>query len=453
MERVLRRALVGYLELYNKFDPQQHGSRAGRSTLSQLLQHQDEILSALEEGANLDCIYLDFSKAYDKVDHGILLHKLKAMGISGKLGRWIMNFLLERRQQVLVNGSKSSISFLRSGVPQGSVLGPMLFLIFIGDISKGVSANTLVYVDDSKVKDKIETEEDVSRLQENLDKIYQWERTNNMKFNGDKFLILRYGRNHEIKEDTCYFTEDMEYIIEEVDSCRDLGVTMENSAKFEIHIEKVCKKVRQKCGWVLRTFYSRDQHFLRHMFNTLIQPHIDYCSQLWSPQEGPQLDKIEKLLKNFTAKIPSLKLLPYWERLKCLRMNSEQRRLERYKVIYVWKILQGLVPNCGIEESESQTSARLGRRCKIPQLKKKSNPAVQKLRDSSFQVTGPKLFNCIPKWLRNMKTLTLDEFKEKLDCVLASVPDEPRIGGPAGWVSNSLLTQMARRPEGGSYMA
>jgi hypothetical protein len=81
---------------------------------------------------------------------------------------------------------------------------------------------------------------------------------------------------------------------------------------------------------------------------------------LWSPQEGPQLDKIEKLLKNFTAKIPSLKLLPYWERLKCLRMNSEQRRLERYKVIYVWKILQGLVPNCGIEAIESQTSARLG---------------------------------------------------------------------------------------------
>ena len=95
----------------------------------------------------------------------------------------------------MVNGSKSSISFLRSLVPQGSVLGPMLFLIFIGDISKGVSANTLVYVDDSKVKDKIETEEDVSRLQDNVDKIYEWERTNNMKFNRDKFLILRYGRN------------------------------------------------------------------------------------------------------------------------------------------------------------------------------------------------------------------------------------------------------------------
>ena len=452
MERVLRKALVGYLELYNKLDPQQHGSRSGRSTLSQLLQHQDEILSALEEGANLDCIYLDFSKAYDKVDHGILLHKLKAMGISGRIGRWIRNFLLQRKQQVLVSGHKSSISYLRSGVPQGSVLGPMLFLLFIGDISKEVSASTLVYVDDSKVKDKVETEEDVCKLQANLDKIYQWEVENNMKFNGDKFQVLRYGRNQDLKESTCYFTGGMEYVIEEVDNCRDLGVIVENTAKFDLHIEKVCKKVRQKCGWVLRTFYSRDQYFLRHMFNTLFQPHIDYCSQLWTPQEGPQLDKIEKLLKSFTSKIPSVKLLPYWERLKVLRMNSEQRRLERYKIIYVWKILQGLVPNCGVQVIDAESKERLGRRCKVPSMNKQASSAVQSLRDTSFQVTGPKLFNCLPKWLRNLKTLSLEEFKEKLDLVLSQVPDEPRIGGPGGWISNSLITQMARRPEGGSYM-
>jgi hypothetical protein len=271
-----------------------------------------------------------------------------------------------------------------------------------------------------------------------------------MKFSGDKFQLVRYGRNQEIKENTCYFNGDMEYIIAEVESCRDLGVTIENSAKFDLHIEQVCKKVRQKCGWVLRTFYSRDQQFLRHMFNTLIQPHIDYCSQLWTPEEGPQLDKVEKLLKNFTSKIPAVKELPYWERLRSLKMNSEQRRLERYKVIYTWKILQGMVPNCGIEVSES--NERLGRRCKIPKLQKKATPAVQKLRDTSFQVSGPKLFNCLPKWLRNKRSLTIDEFKEKLDSILAKVPDEPRIGGPAGWISNSLLTQMAKRTEGGSYM-
>ena len=150
-------------------------------------------------------------------------------------------------------------------------------------------------------------------------------------------------------ESTCYFTGDMDHVIEEVENCRDIGVTVENSAKFDLHIEKVCKKVRQKCGWVLRTFYSREQNFLRHMFNILILPHINYCSQVWTSQEGPKLDKIEKLLKTFTSKKPLAKLLPYWERSKCLRMNSEQRRLERYKIIYIWKILQGLVPNCGVQ--------------------------------------------------------------------------------------------------------
>ena len=230
MERVLRKALVGYLELYNKLDPQQHGSRAGRSTLSWLLQHQDEILAALEEGANLDCIYLDFSKAYDKVHHGILFHKIKAIGISGRIGRWIMNFLLERRQQVLVNGSKSSTFFLNSGVPQGSVLGPMLFYCSLETYPKKCLQVLC------KVQDEINTEDGVLELRKNLDKIYQWETENNMKFNGDKFHILRYGKNTDIKENTSYFTGNIEFIIEEVDGCRDLGVTMESSARVDLHI-------------------------------------------------------------------------------------------------------------------------------------------------------------------------------------------------------------------------
>ena len=172
MERVLRKAVVNHLELHLKLAANQHGSRAGRSTLSQLQQHYDEILTAIESGQNMDVIYLDFSKAYDKVDHGILLHKLKMIRISGKVGRWIDAFLLDRRQQVMVKGHKSEASSLRSGVPQGSVIGPLLFLIYIGDIDDEVLAKVLVYVDDSKVKDKIMNEEDVMKLQEELDKIY-----------------------------------------------------------------------------------------------------------------------------------------------------------------------------------------------------------------------------------------------------------------------------------------
>ena len=118
----------------------------------QLLEQQDEILSMLEEGANVDMIYLDFSKAFDKCDYGILLKKLKSLGIKGRIGRWIYSFLTDRKQQVVVQGHKSGSSSVISGVPQGSVLGPILFLIYISDIGEKVKSNLKIYVDDSKTK-------------------------------------------------------------------------------------------------------------------------------------------------------------------------------------------------------------------------------------------------------------------------------------------------------------
>ena len=236
--------------------------------------------------------------------------------------------------------------------------GPLLFLIFIGDISDRVSAVTLVYVDDSKVKDKVTSEVDVEKLQTNLDKIYEWENKNNMKFNGGKFQVVRYGRNQVLKEETMYFTGGMESVIEEVENVRDLGVILTNDARFDAQVEQVCKKSTQKAGWILRTFFSRNSSFMRQMFNCLVQPHIDYCSQLYSPSEGTQMDKIENILRNFTKKIPAVKEMTYWQRLKKLKMNSEIRRLERYKIIYTWKILEKRVPNCGLEENMIRVEQR-----------------------------------------------------------------------------------------------
>ena len=152
MERVIRKGLVSYLERNKLMDETQHGSRAGRSTLSQLLEHQDEILKELEQGNNVDTVYLDFSKAFDKCDHGILLHKIRKLNIKGKLGRWLQNFLKNRKQAVIVDRVKSTWSEIISGIPQGSVLGPILFLIYISDIGEELNVKALVYVDDTKVK-------------------------------------------------------------------------------------------------------------------------------------------------------------------------------------------------------------------------------------------------------------------------------------------------------------
>ena len=181
---------------------------------------------------------------------------------------------------------------------------------------------------------------------------------------------------------------------------------------------------------------------MRHMWNSLIQPHIDYCSQLWAPGEGGELQKIEKLLKDFTSKIPELKELSYWERLAKIKLNSQQRRIERYQIIYVWKTLEKLVPDTNIKLSNDESS-RVGRMCKVPALK----PKERKKREESFQTAGPKLFNCLPKSIRNLKRIGVEEFKEQLDQFLSTVPDEPKIGGAMPLnceKSNSVIHQVAR---------
>ena len=245
LERVLRKSLVGFLECQGKMDPNQHGSRSQRSCLSQLLEHHEEILRMLEAGENIDVIYLDFLKAFDKVDIGILLRKVKSLGITGKLGRWIHSFLTGRQQVVIVNGRKSKVSDVISGVPQGTVLGPLLFLIYISDISEGVKAKLKVYVDDTKVKRSIKDETEVEELQEDLETMYKWADTNNMTFNSAKFQLMRYGNNQDLKNETLYFTEQMEDVIPEFETLKDLGVHMNNCANWSTNVMNVTKKSRQ----------------------------------------------------------------------------------------------------------------------------------------------------------------------------------------------------------------
>ena len=234
-------------------DSCQHGSRRGRSTLSQLLEHHFEIIKMLEDGDNIDSIYLDFAKAFNKCDHVILMHKMKALGVSGKLARWIFNFLTGRKQVVVVNGKTSKTSLVTSGVPQGTVLGALLFLIYISDIGDNIKAIKKIYVDDTKVKKAIKNEEDVEALQEDLDIMYSWSKLNNMIFNDSKFQLVRYGQDQNLKMSTLYFTEETNEVIERFEVLRDLGVQMSDTATFETHIDHISKKVRQRIGWVLRT--------------------------------------------------------------------------------------------------------------------------------------------------------------------------------------------------------
>ena len=254
-------------------------------------------------------------------------------------------------------------------------------------MSKNITANMKFFVDDAKLKDSINTEEDVEKLQENLENLYLWEATNKMIFNGTKFQVVRYGQNEEIKNSTMYFTARMEDVIQQFDSIRDLGVIVSDDARFDKHLDKVISTVRQKIGWVCRTFYTRRTDVLKQLWKSVIQCHIDYCSQLYKPGQTKGMLSIEKLFYDFTLKIPEVRQANYWKRLEILKMYSQERRMERYRVIYIWKILEGYAPNCGVEVDLG--NARMGRTCKIPKLLQMAEKPYRRCGSKAFKLTAP----------------------------------------------------------------
>ena len=282
-------------------------------------------------------------------------------------------------------------------------------------------------------------------MQANIDELFKWEDKNKMKCNGAKFQLMRYGQDQDIKANTLYFTKGMEETIDQFSSLRDLGVILSDDGKFTTHIDKIEKQVRQKTGWVLRTFYSRRTDLLKQLWKSLLQCHIDYCSQLIMPAgQSNDMSRIEKLFYDFSAKIPEMRSMNYWQRLDKMKMFSQERRMERYRIIYMWKVLEAKVPNCGV--TEAPENERLGRRVAIPALRPGGRRAVQTLREQGFQVNGARLFNSLPKRIREIRN-NQDTFKEALDLPLARVPDQPRMGGllptavdqQTGRQSNSLL--------------
>ena len=355
---------------------------------------------------------------------------MKKLGITSTIGRWIANFLLQRRQAVKVGGKVSSWSWVRSGVPQGSVLGPVLFLIFISDLGQELSpleASILKYVDDTKLIKKITSSQDVEELQAALDSLYFWQAENNMTWNSGKFQALRLGSNNTLKEETLLFTDSMAQVIEPTEEVKDLGVLFASDATFKNQRRSAVRKTSNKTSWVLRTFRTRAPGPMRTLWRSLCQPHQDYASQLWSPVDSPgELAAQEAPLRSFTRRIVGLRDTPYWERLAECKLLSTDRRQERYKIIYAWKIIQGMVPNCGM--TFSNPTGRRGRLFKLPSLSG-SRALVRTLKERSFQTEGAKLFNSLPITIRNLDC-TKSTFKARLDKFLEQLPDQPRtVGG------------------------
>ena len=416
------------MEKHGLFNPSQHGFRIGRSCLSQLIAHYDHILNLLENGKNVDVIYIDFAKAFDKVDFMVTLRKLNMLGITGNVGRWMHCFLTKRTQQVLVNGERSTPHEVKSGVPQGSVLGPLLFLILIGDIDQEVAQAFLSsFADDTRIGSEIGSHEDSSALQSDLNAVYRWTEQNNMELNGDKFEFMRYGPRNELHPPMQY-TSNTGRTIQGKDCVKDLGVLMSSDGSFKKHVESAVTEAKKLCGWILRTFSTRQTLPMLTLWKSLVQCKLDYCSQLWSPTERGAIQTIEMVQRSFLRKLSGMNQLPYWEQLRQLQLYSQERRRERYMTIYIWRILEGQVPNISSKVT-AKWHARRGRECIIPSVNRASPPSIQKLQHASLPVRGQQLFNTLPVDIQNITEFSVDAFKRQLDKYLRTVPDEPQIPG------------------------
>eukprot|EP00116_Pleurobrachia_bachei_P004793 sb/3465055/ len=192
-ERIMRNKLVDHLESNDLLPDSQHGFRRQRGCLTQLLDHMDNIFifKELNSGNEVDCIYLDYSKAFDKVNHGILITKLEKLGVRGKVLAWIKNFLSDRFQTVTVEGTKSTLQPVKSGVPQGTVLGPVLFIVYIADLHRRIQHSKIgTFADDTKLSKAILSEESSGELQEDLERVVEWSAANSMALHDEKFESL-----------------------------------------------------------------------------------------------------------------------------------------------------------------------------------------------------------------------------------------------------------------------
>ena len=449
LERIIVKNMATYLEENNKLNQHQHGFRTGHSCLSQLLAHYEAILENLELNKDVDVVYLDFSKAFDKVDHGILLHKCRQMGITGKLGVWLHSFLTGREQRVAAAGEVSQLSAVISGVPQGSVLGPLLFLIHISDINTHVLHSSVAsFADDTRVLKDISSESDADQLQTDLASLYLWAEQNNMSFNNNKFEHMHYTVGGNNVTEYRYLAPDRSHI-ETKQTVKDLGIAQSSDGNFTQHIHEVVKKARSQAGWILRTFRTREIRPMLTLYKSLVIPLLEYCCQLWSPWRAGEKQSLEAIQRSFTNRISAIKHLDYWERLRELDMYSLERRRERYAILYIYKILSGkAVNNINIQFRIHQ---RRGRLCHIDGIHSRATTRIKTLKENAFKIRGPLLFNVLPRYLRDSVD-EIETFKNKLDKFLHTIPDQPKLPHyHLSAASNSIVDQLAQRRAEGLY--
>ena len=336
-ERIIRRTIVNHLKCNDLISHAQHGFLSGKSTQTQLLECINDWTKSIDSKKSVDVFYLDIAKAFDTVSHPKLLKKLESYGISGDLLRWIEDFLSFRTQYVSVKNCDSSRKKVDSGVPQGSVLGPVLFLIYINDLAKVVKNCSLkMFADDTKIYFKCDQATDRTLLEIDLELVFEWAKMNQLSIAMQKCFVLHLGPANSKNQ---YVIDNVPLASEKF--VKDLGVYVSESAHFNLHISKICSKSYYMINLIFRSFICRDPKFLISMFNIYVRSILEFNSCVWSPCDIGLINQLEKVQKRFTKRIPALTNLSYSDRLKRLNQATLETRRLQADLIQTYKIISG----------------------------------------------------------------------------------------------------------------
>ena len=335
--------------------PQQHGFTKGKSTVTNLLEAMNVWTEALQHNIPVDVIFLDYAKAFDTVPHHRLINQVRSFGIGGSLLNWLEDFLKDRRQRVSVNGTVSSWAPVSSGVPQGSVVGPMLFSLFVNDCPKLIESIMSLFADDTKLYAALSlTLSDTSSIQADLEILQDWAHRMCMRFHPDKCKTMHMGIHNPEVDYIMTTDEGEQHTLATTSEEKDLGIIVDNKLSFNSQVNAAVQKANKILGLLRRTFSHIDKDIFSQLYKSMVRPHLEYATVVWSPSAIGQQNKIEQVQRRATKMVPGLRDLPYERRLQELKLPTLAYRRRRADIIQTFKIIKGLdhinqdcrCPNC-----------------------------------------------------------------------------------------------------------